>query len=90
MNSCPKCKSSKVISIVYGMPTSDLAKNEKGGEVILGGCVIRANSPDYHCKECKYEWEDENYGERTCNTCGDVVMYCTCYEDVINEYGDAK
>tara|TARA_Y100001970_G_scaffold75158_1_gene95249 strand:- start:1091 stop:1360 length:270 start_codon:yes stop_codon:yes gene_type:complete len=88
MNCCPKCESSKVISIVYGMPASDLAEDEEKGKIVLGGCVIREGMPDYRCKECKYEWEDENYAERTCNTCGDVVMYCKCYEDVIKDIMD--
>jgi len=91
MNSCPKCKSSKVVSIVYGMPTSDLAKDAEEEKVVLGGCDIRENAPVYHCKECKYEWKDEEItGERICKSCGDVVMYCKCYEDIINEYGNAK
>tara|TARA_Y100001960_G_C14410237_1_gene697799 strand:+ start:42 stop:320 length:279 start_codon:yes stop_codon:yes gene_type:complete len=91
MNSCPKCKSSKIISIVYGMPASDLAKDEEEGKVILGGCVIREDAPDYHCKDCEYEWKkEESPGEKICKTCGDVVMYCKCYEDLIDEYGNAK
>tara|TARA_B100000427_G_C14992498_1_gene370337 strand:- start:76 stop:351 length:276 start_codon:yes stop_codon:yes gene_type:complete len=90
MNSCQKCKSSKVISIVYGVPTSDLAKDEEKGDILSDDYDIHKGLPDYRCKECKHEWKDENYAERTCNTCGDVVMYCTCYEDVIDEYGNAK
>ena len=27
----------------------------------------------------------ERAGSRTCKQCGDVVMYCTCYEDVIDK-----
>ena len=58
MNYCPKCKSSKVISIIYGMPGFDLAEDEEKGKVILGGCVIHDNTPKYHCKECGLEWNN--------------------------------
>jgi len=66
MNSCPKCKSSKVVSIIYGMPDSSLAEDEIKGKVILGGCAILQGAPDYHCKKCKYEWENKNPGEKIC------------------------
>ncbi len=35
---CLKCKSGKVISMVYGMPGLDLVEKEKGGEVKLRWC----------------------------------------------------
>ena len=59
MNNCPKCKTSKVVSIVYGMPDYSLAEDEMKGKVILGGCVIHEDAPEYHCKECQHEWSDK-------------------------------
>ena len=59
MNPCPKCKSSKVIKIVYGMPDSSLAEDEMKGKVILGGCVIHEDAKDHHCKECGLEWNNK-------------------------------
>ena len=33
----------------------------------------------YKCRKCKQEWsEDTTY----CKKCKDVVMYCSCYEDM--------
>ena len=90
MNPCPKCKSLKIIPIIYGMPDFELAKDEEKGRAVLGGCVVEKNDPTYHCKECKHEWKDEDPGEKICKSCGDVMMYCKCYEDVIDEYGNAK
>ena len=57
MNHCPKCKSSKVIKIVYGMPDYSLQEDEEKGKVVLGGCVIHEDAPKYHCKKCQYEWD---------------------------------
>ena len=31
----------------------------------------------YRCKECKRKWDK---GTKYCKSCGDVVMYCKCYE----------
>ena len=31
----------------------------------------------YRCKECKRNWDK---GTKYCKSCGDVVMYCKCYE----------
>jgi DNA-directed RNA polymerase subunit RPC12/RpoP len=56
---CPKCGSSKVLPIVYGLPIEIPGKPEKGliaaekrGEVELGGCVITGKDPNFRCKDC--------------------------------------
>ena len=57
LKKCPKCGSSKgVIRIVYGLPGSDLLKKELEGKILLGGCCIVDDNPDWHCKECTHEW----------------------------------
>ena len=56
MNSCPKCKSLNVVSIIYGMPAPELAEDAEKGNVILGGCVIHEDAREYHCKKCNHEW----------------------------------
>ena len=33
----------------------------------------------YKCKDCKTEWSKETI---YCTKCLDVVMYCSCYEDM--------
>ena len=48
--------------------------------------IFKIKSKSYHhdkqmykCKDCKTEWsEDTMY----CEKCLDVVMYCSCYEDM--------
>jgi hypothetical protein len=55
--SCVKCKSSKgVVPIVYGHPLLGLWESADRGEVVLGGCVVDDDSPEWHCKTCKKSW----------------------------------
>jgi hypothetical protein len=59
MKKCPKCSSSKgVIKIVYGMPAPDIVDKAEDGKIMLGGCCVTDDDPDWHCKECHHEWSD--------------------------------
>ena len=49
---CPKCKSKKVISIVYGYPSAEMWKLSEEGKIEIGGCIVRNNNPNYFCKGC--------------------------------------
>lgn len=53
---CPKCKSTHVSQILYGMPTHEAFKMAERGELILGGCMIMPGQPDYGCLDCKFQW----------------------------------
>ncbi|MFC1663396.1 hypothetical protein ACFL04_04535 [Patescibacteria group bacterium] len=53
---CPKCKSTKVLPIVYGLPAPELEKQASEGKVFLAGCVMYENNPKYHCDKCGEEW----------------------------------
>lgn len=53
---CPKCKSKKVIPIVYGLPTYETFKSSEEGKIELGGCIVRNNNPNYFCKGCGNEF----------------------------------
>ncbi len=33
----------------------------------------------YRCKDCKRKWDKDT---KYCKRCGDVVMYCKCYEEI--------
>ena len=48
---CPYC-SSKLIEIVYGMPSPEAFEKVEKGELYLGGCIIEDNQPKYHCNKC--------------------------------------
>lgn len=49
---CPKCKSKKVIPIVYGYPSAEMWKLSEEGKIELGGCCVMNNDPEYFCKDC--------------------------------------
>ncbi len=55
---CPKCDSEKVAEILWGMPAESPELHEalKKGELVLGGCCVTDNDPNWHCNECGHEW----------------------------------
>lgn len=55
---CPKCGSTNVAYILYGMPAFDdeLDKQLAEGKVRLGGCESDSYNPTWHCNECDSEW----------------------------------
>ena len=50
----PPCPASltDTIRIAYGYPDIELRHAEQRGEIVLGGCVIGAESPDFECRYC--------------------------------------
>ena len=54
---CPKCSKDFVVPIRYGMPGPEMQQDYYEGKIKLGGCSMVENNPDYHCKDCKYEWQ---------------------------------
>jgi hypothetical protein len=53
---CPRCGSLDLLPIQYGLPTDDGFAAADRGEIKLGGCVIGADSPQWHCRSCKHEF----------------------------------
>ena len=86
MNSCPKCNSTNIAIYIYGYSgVGKFKKNVDAGKIVLGGHNTSKSKPDYHCNKCQHEWVTPP-GERICDSCADVVMYCTCIEEIIDEY----
>ena len=54
---CPMCESKEVIPIMYGYPGYDAFLAEKRGEVVLGGCCITMEDPQWFCKNCRYAFQ---------------------------------
>lgn len=54
---CSKCKKGKVVPILYGLPSNELARKllrTPDGELefTLGGCEVTDNDPKWECLEC--------------------------------------
>lgn len=48
---CPYC-GRKVLPVRYGSPGPEMMEAADRGEIILGGCLIRDDNPDYTCPCC--------------------------------------
>ncbi len=48
---CPHCKSRNIAEIVYGYPSDELL-HSNDDNVIVGGCVVDVDSPNWRCKQC--------------------------------------
>ena len=53
---CPKCSSENVAAIVFGYPSPEMFEDRERGEIVLGGCCVTEDDPEWHCKECEYGW----------------------------------
>jgi hypothetical protein len=49
---CPRCGSTDAVEILYGYPTFEAGMAAERGELILGGCMVGDESPDYQCRAC--------------------------------------
>ncbi len=56
---CLQCGSGRVVPIVYGMPGGALIEAAERGEVVLGGCVVGDDDPEWSCLECWTQWNDQ-------------------------------
>ncbi len=56
---CLKCGGTKILPIVYGLPTPETFARAALGEVLLGGCVVFGNEPDFRCADCGDPWTYE-------------------------------
>lgn len=50
---CQTCYQTTVVEIVYGDPTEEAYQLSEEDKLVLGGCVILGNSPDWECVQCK-------------------------------------
>ena len=49
-----------VVRVVMGMPDPELFEAADDGQVVLGGCVVGPESPDWACLVCHEQWRDES------------------------------
>lgn len=53
---CHKCGKQSVVKILYGEPTPEAGEWERAGLVVLGGCILNENNPDWACTHCETEY----------------------------------
>jgi hypothetical protein len=49
---CPQCGSKRVTPIMYGLPSIEGREAAQRGEIVLGGCVIFDDAPEWLCGAC--------------------------------------
>ena len=49
---CEVCGQTTVLNILYGKPTNEALEAAERNEIILGGCCISDDSPDWQCSKC--------------------------------------
>ena len=54
IKNCPNCNSPRIATIQYGYPrfSKELEQDLAEGKIVLGGCCITDDDPDYKCVEC--------------------------------------
>jgi hypothetical protein len=55
---CPHCKTTSIAEILWGFPpTSDFLQDQiKQKKIVLGGCIITDNDPQWECNLCHHRW----------------------------------
>jgi hypothetical protein len=55
---CPKCKSDRVVYILYGEPKldADLKRALDSHKLELGGCLVTSASKRWECRSCGHRW----------------------------------
>ena len=55
---CPYCKTTNIAEILWGFPpTSDFLQDQiKLKKIVLGGCIITDNDPQWECNSCHHRW----------------------------------
>lgn len=57
---CEQCgKSNRVVEIQYGYPSDSGIKESEKGNVVLGGCIVHSENPNWYCKRCELKFKRE-------------------------------
>jgi hypothetical protein len=61
---CPSCGSARVATILYGLPAfgPELDRQLETGEIVLGGCCVSDEMPEWRWAECGQEWGTVTFG----------------------------
>jgi len=58
-SNCPQCGADVVKSIVYGLSMEEDPTPVEERDYVLGGCVLRMDSPSWCCGACGHKWRSE-------------------------------
>jgi hypothetical protein len=63
-DTCPNCGSNRVASILYGLPVfnEELERKLDAEEIVLGGCCVCGDDPNWHCIACRHQWGSVDSG----------------------------
>lgn len=55
---CPECGSENIAEILWGEPafSKELEHDLETGRIVLGGCCITGEDPEWHCNDCGCEF----------------------------------
>lgn len=59
---CPNCGSGKVLPIVYGYPGPEMMEEYDDEKILLGGCCITGDDPEWGCADCDHLWGKLEFG----------------------------
>lgn len=57
-DACPSCSGTEIRLILYGLPSDETLQRAQRDEIVLGGCTIWDEMPDWRCMTCAHEWFD--------------------------------
>lgn len=61
--SCPACEDDTLRPIIYGLVTGgELHEKADRGEVVLGGCQVGQDAPDWECGTCGRHYQADQLG----------------------------
>ncbi len=49
---CPSCGERRLVPIAYGYPGPQMWEAVDRGEIVLGGCIIEPDNPQWRCLSC--------------------------------------
>jgi hypothetical protein len=56
---CPKCGSSQVVPVLYGLPSEEAMEAGGRGEIAFGGCCLPSDPSQMNrwaCNGCHFRW----------------------------------
>ncbi len=62
---CPRCGSREIARIEYGLPAFNekFERDLEAGRIVLGGCLVSENDPQWKCLGCENKWDDDDATE---------------------------